>query len=279
MLVTLAQRPDLAEAAYAIPYPPDSPEFMAGSLASLLVRGRRVARRWPHLVVVLLEDGEPVARGIMVPFRGRGSLPDRGWDEVAVWAAEDALDAVTPDTACALEIAVHPDHQGRGHSGTVLAGMRDAAAGLASLVIPVRPPDKARVPAAPMREYAAETRADGLPADRWLRTHVRAGGRIEAVAPCSATVQAPLEAWRRWTGLPFDHDGAVFVPGALAPVFVCLAQDFAVYVEPNVWVSHRVGQPWSRTPDVRSRSKKNSGHASASGGASMAVARRRSSFM
>jgi hypothetical protein len=239
--VTLAQRPDLAEAAYAIPYPSDSPKFMAGSLASLLVRGRRVARRWPHLVVVLLEGGQPVARGIMVPFRGRGSLPARGWDEIAVWAAEDALDDVTPDTACALEIAVHPDHQARGHSRTVLEGMRAAAAGLKSLVIPVRPPDKAAVPATPMREYAAETRADGLPVDRWLRTHVRAGGLIEAVAPCSATVQAPLEDWRCWTGLPFDRDGVVTVPGALAPVFVSTTQDFAVYVEPNVWVSHRVG--------------------------------------
>ncbi|WIY01304.1 hypothetical protein QRX60_45980 [Amycolatopsis mongoliensis] len=243
MLVTLAQRPDLAEATYAIPYPPDSPEFMAGSLPSLLVRGRRVARRWPHLVVALLDGGRPVARGVMVPFRGRGSLPARGWDEVAVWAAEDALDDVTPDTACALEIAVHPDHQSRGHSRTVLEAMREAvaAAGLGALVIPVRPPGKAAVPEMPMRDYAAETRADGLPADRWLRTHVRAGGRIGAVAPCSATVQAPLAEWRRWTGLAFDRDGVVVVPGALAPVFVSAAGDFAVYVEPNVWVVHRVG--------------------------------------
>jgi GNAT superfamily N-acetyltransferase len=241
VLVTLAERPDLASAAYAIPYPANSPKFMAGSLTSLLVRGRRVASRWPHLVVVLLEGDRPIARGIMVPFRDRGSLPARGWDEVAVWAAEDALDGVPPDTACALEIAVHPDHQGRGHSLAVLEGMRTAAAGLRSLVIPVRPPDKAAVPGMPMREYVLETRADGLPADRWLRTHVRAGGRILGVASCSATVQAPLDDWRGWTGLPFDRDGAVSVPGALGPVFVSVAQDFAVYVESNVWVSHQVG--------------------------------------
>ncbi|NBH04232.1 hypothetical protein GTY80_13370, partial [Amycolatopsis sp. SID8362] len=65
-------------------------------------------------------------------------------------------------------------------------------------------------------------------------------GRVEGVAPCSATVQAPLGDWRRWTGLPFDRDGVVAVPGALAPMFVSVAQDFAVYVEPNVWVSHPV---------------------------------------
>ena len=241
-IVTLAQRPDLADPVYAIPYPPDSPRFMEGSLTSLLVRGRRVARRWPHLVVALLDGGVPVARGIMVPFRGRAPFPARGWDAVAVWAAEDALDGVAPDTAGALEIAVHPECQGRGLASVVLTAMREAvvAAGLASLVIPVRPPDKAAVPALSMKDYAFAVRPDGLPVDRWLRTHVRAGGLVECVAPCSATVQASLADWRRWTGLPFDRDGVVVVPGALAPVFVSLAQDFAVYVEPNVWVSHRV---------------------------------------
>ena len=243
-IVTLAQRPDLADAVYAIPYPPSSPRFMEGSLTSLLVRGRRVARRWPHLVVALLDGGSPVARGIMVPFRGRSPFPARGWDEVAVWAAEDALDGVAPDTACALEIAVHPSRQGRGLSSAVLAAMRDAVAvaGLSSLVIPVRPPDKALVPGVSMVEYASAVRSDGLPVDRWLRTHVRAGGVVAGVASCSATVQAPLADWRGWTGLPFDRSGAVVVPGALAPVFVSTVDDFAVYVEANVWVSHRVAR-------------------------------------
>ncbi|MGW3963526.1 hypothetical protein ACWED2_27170 [Amycolatopsis sp. NPDC005003] len=241
-VVSLAQRPDLFEAVYGIPYPPGSPRFMQGSLTSLLVRGRRVARLWPDLVVALLDDGVPVARGIMVPFRGRSPFPSRGWDEVAVWAAEDALDGVAPDTACALEIAVHPSWQGRGLSSVVLAAMRDAvaSAGLSSLVIPVRPPDKASVPDVPMVDYAFAVRPDGLPVDRWLRTHVRAGGVVAGVASCSATVQGSLASWRGWTGLPFDRSGSVVVPGALAPVFVSTVDDYAVYVEANVWVSHSV---------------------------------------
>ncbi|MFC6094415.1 hypothetical protein [Saccharothrix lopnurensis] len=241
--VTLAERPDLASATYDIPYPPDSPAFMRGDLASLLIRGRRVVRRWPHLVVAALEDGRPVARGIVVPYSsaGREPLPS-GWDEAAVWTAEDALDGVPCDAACALEIAVHPSRAGRGLSSVVLGAMRAAvrAAGLTSLVVPVRPPDKAAEPAVPMAEYAARVRADGLPADWWLRTHVRAGGRVEGVAACSSTVCAPLDRWRAWTGLPFDRDGPVLVPGALAPVHVSVAHDHAVYVEPNVWVRHRV---------------------------------------
>ncbi|MEV8437217.1 hypothetical protein AB0425_07580 [Actinosynnema sp. NPDC051121] len=255
-VITLASRPELTEAVYAIPYPADSPRFMRGNLASLLVRGRRVAQRWPHLVVALLDDDRTVARGIMVGYRAdrdaRPRLPDGGWDQVAVWAAEDAMDGVEPDTACALEIAVHPDHLGRGLSGEVLAAMRSAAAGLRVLLVPLRPPDKAAEPEVPLDVYAARTRADGLPADRWLRTHVRAGGRVEGIARCSSTVQAPLERWREWTGLPFDRDGAVVVPGALAPVFVSTSHDVAVYVEANVWVSHTLpeGQAACHLTDV-----------------------------
>lgn len=240
---TLAERPDLASAACAIPYPPESPAFMAGNPASLLVRRRRVVSRWPHLVVVLVEDGQPVARGIVAPYSsaGRAELP-AGWDEAAVWAAEDVLDGVACDTACALEIAVDPGCLGRGLSAVVLEAMRSAvrAAGLTSLLVPLRPPDKAAEPFVPMAEYAARVRADGLPADRWLRTHVRAGGRVVGVAWCSSVVQAPPERWREWTGLPFDRDGEVVVPGALAPVVVSLSRNVAVYVEPNVWVRHEV---------------------------------------
>ncbi|MFD1150226.1 hypothetical protein ACFQ3T_24095, partial [Saccharothrix hoggarensis] len=139
-VVTLASRPDLVDAVYGIPYPPDSPRFTRGNLASLLVRGRRVAERWPHLVVAVLDGDRPVARGIMVGYRAdrdsRPRFPDGGWDQVAVWAAEDVMDGVEADTACALEIAVDPDHVGRGLSGDVLAAMRSAAAaaGLGALV-------------------------------------------------------------------------------------------------------------------------------------------------
>ena len=89
-----------------------------------------------------------------------------------------------------------------------------------------------------MAEYAHRTRADGLPADPWLRTHLRAGGRIEKIAPTSMTVAGTIAEWRRWTGLDFPRSGAVVVPRALVPVHVALEHDHAVYVEPNVWVRH-----------------------------------------
>ena len=246
-VVSLAGRPDLADAAFGIPYGPDAGVFMQGDLPALLLRRRRMTGRWAdHVLVLVDDDGSVAARSVAVPFRadlrGREPFPDGGWDQVAIWAAEDALDGHAPDTLCALEIVVHPDRRGQQLSGRMLDAMRDraAAAGL-GLVAPVRPPDKAHEPQVPMAGYAARTRPDGLPEDRWLRVHVRAGGRLVGVCACSATVQARLAQWRTWTGLPFSEDGATAVPGGLVPVLVSTGHDVVVYVEPNVWVDHRGG--------------------------------------
>lgn len=242
--VTVAQRPELAEAAFAIPYREDAGAFMRGDLVAALVRRARLARRWPHLTVVAVDGGECLARGVCVPFAGSGDererFPDGGWDQVAVWAAEDALDDRPTDTVCAIEVAVHPRWQGRGLSTVVLSAMRAMAGQLGhdELVVPVRPPRKADEPWTPIAEYAARRRADGLPADPWLRVHARLGATVVGFASCSSTVQAPLARWRSWTGLPFDDDRPVAVPGGLSPVLVSQVHDVGVYVEPNVWMTH-----------------------------------------
>jgi hypothetical protein len=80
------------------------------------------------------------------------------------------------------------------------------AAGLGSLVIPVRPPDKALVPGGSMVEYASAVHTDGLIGGCAL---MFGRGLIAGVDPCSAT-------------------------GALAPVFVSIVDYYAVYVEANV---------------------------------------------
>lgn len=89
-----------------------------------------------------------------------------------------------------------------------------------------------------MTEYAYATRGDGLPVDPWPSVHARMGGRLVKVAPASMVVLGSLEQWRTWTGMPFDEPGELVVPLACNPVHVDLAQDHAVYVEPNVWVHH-----------------------------------------
>ena len=188
----------------------------------------------------VLIDLDEVARvdGENWVWQGATVLP-HSWDRALIWAMLDHEAGVTPTAASALEIQIGTPYRGQGLSPVLVGALRKtvAAQGISTLFAPVRPNGKTD-PHQPMSEYAALTRPDGLPVDPWLRVHVRAGATIEKVAPASMVVPGSLQEWREWTGLPFDEDGDVVVPQALAPVRCHLAKDMAVYVEPNVWVRH-----------------------------------------
>lgn len=197
-----------------------------------------------HQLVVL--DGERVvARAASVPFAWDGdpaSLPDTGWDEVLRQSMLDTYAGVELTTLCALEVAVVPGERAQNLSGRTLGALAENArrSGYRDVVVPVRPSHKHTEPHLPMADYVARTRPDGLPSDPWLRVHVREGGQILKVCPVSMTIAGSLAQWRNWTGLPFDTSGPVVVPGALTPVEVSVAHDRAVYIEPNVWIRHRL---------------------------------------
>ncbi|MFH8990956.1 N-acetyltransferase [Streptomyces sp. NPDC017940] len=241
-ITTLAERPELNGPMWAMP---DTwAEFVQYDLVAWS-HMMRIPVEWPEYVLVATDEaGQVVARALSVPFAlrapGRGELPDGGWDQAVLWAFSDLKRGREPDTVSAVEITVAPDAQGRGLSGQMLAALRENARGrgYGEVVAPVRPNAKHLEPATPVEEYARRTRDDGLPHDPWLRVHVRAGGVIEKVAPVSMTVAGTTAQWRDWTGLPFDAEGVVEVPGALVPVHCEPARGYAVYVEPNVWVRH-----------------------------------------
>ncbi len=237
----LADRPDLAETAWGMP---DSwPTFMTHDpIASLYYRPEVVERFADFTLVCQDESGSVVGKAHSIPLyvSAGGGLSDDGWDGAVLRGIRDRMTAVVPNTVCALEIAVTPEMQGHGLSSVLLTGLRENAGrlGFDELIAPVRPNGKTD-PRESMSSYAAGRRQDGLPADPWLRVHVRAGGTIAGVAPRSMVIPGTLEDWRTWTGLPFDQSGPVDVPGALAPVLCDARQGTAVYVEPNVWVRHR----------------------------------------
>ncbi|WP_037772027.1 hypothetical protein [Streptomyces sclerotialus] len=245
-ITPLAERPSLSTRIYEIA---DSwPEFTSHEpiVEALL---SRVVADFPQYCVVATDGDRVVARGLSVPFNaeldGREETPDQGWDRVLVWAFDDRRWGHAPTTVSALEITVDTEYLGRGLSYRMLAALRDAVGsqGHDELLAPVRPNAKHLHPRVPMADYIRLRRADGLPADPWLRVHVKAGGTIEKIAPASMTVSGSLDQWRRWTGLPFDRDGGTEVPGALTPVHCDTAQNHAVYVEPNVWVRHLARPP------------------------------------
>ncbi|QIJ63148.1 N-acetyltransferase [Streptomyces sp. JB150] len=239
---TLAERPGMVERVVGMA---DSwPEFVTRDPVGW-AHFPRIATELPQYVLFAEDErGEVVANACSVPFalaaEGRGELPDRGWDEVLLWAFTDLRRGVRPDTVSAISVSVAPHAQGLGLSAVMLAAMRDnaRALGFREVVAPVRPSAKHLEPRTPMAEYARRVRPDGLPHDPWLRVHVRAGGTVHAVAPASMTVSGSLEQWRDWTGLPFDTAGDIEVPGALVPVRCEPERGYAVYVEPNVWLRH-----------------------------------------
>jgi hypothetical protein len=242
-VVTLAERPDLVEAMWEMPntWPP----FMLEDPVAEVWFGRLPEVFGEYQLVALDAEGGVVGKVNSVPFAWSGrddDLPARGWDGVLERAFAERADDVPPTAVSLLEARVVPDLRGEGLSGRLL----DAAAantrrlGLRHLFGPVRPTAKSEEPRTPMAEYVARVRDDGLPADPWLRVHVRRGGRVVAVCPVSMTVPGTLAQWRAWSGLPLTASGAVDVPGALVPVHVSVENDHAVYVEPNVWVHHRL---------------------------------------
>ncbi|WP_262849807.1 N-acetyltransferase [Mumia quercus] len=243
-VVTLASRPELAPLLDG--FDGAWPEFMRWDPMGALYYAV-VEEAYPEFALLALDPERPdraLACAFSVPLAwGEDPLPAGGWDRMIQRASLDRTLGTTPTMVSALEICVQPDLRGRGLSAVMLAEMRanTARLGFDTLVAPVRPSGKHAFPDVPMEEYARRVRADGLPEDPWLRTHVRAGGVIEGVAPRSMVVSGSLEEWRGWTGLPFDTTGPVEVPGALAPVHCDVAQDHAVYVEANVWVRHRAG--------------------------------------
>jgi GNAT superfamily N-acetyltransferase len=248
----LRERPELRGQAFSAEFRAAVPEFMLHDPTAGLYYADPALDRYLDFVLVTVDRDDPgrvVARAVSVPFAfgdaalGRGELPDAGWDAVIRWAHADGLAGRAPNAVSALEIMVLPPYRGRGVSQLMLRAMRDntGARGFADLYAPVRPTEKHLDPQLPFADYVARMREDGLPQDAWVRAHVRLGASIVKMAPCSMVVAGTLAEWSRWTGLAFERSGDVIVPGALAPVHVSCEQNHAVYIEPNLWMHHRIG--------------------------------------
>lgn len=190
-----------------------------------------------------------VARAASLPFqpprKPDGSpfeLPPNGCDEVIRLALAGQLTDEKPDSVASIEVVVRPDVRRHGLGEKMITAMKENAhrLGFSTLISPVRPMAKHRQPDMPISNYLSQIRADGLPADPWLRAHARLGGHIVGVAPASTVIARGLAAWRQATGIPFDRSGPTVVPDALVPVHVDVEHGYGVYVEPAVWMRHEL---------------------------------------
>ena len=199
--------------------------------------------RFPDCQWLLVEDGCVLAAGHAVPFEWAGELPDEGWDWVLKRSVEGHRRGRAADAMSAIEICIDPAHRGRGLSHRMVAELHAVAGRRAvdHLVAPVRPSHKARYPLIAMDDYVEWIRADGQLFDPWLRVHAHAGATVERVAPQAMRVTGTVAEWEQWTGLAMPSSGRYVVEGALAPVEVDRVADRGTYVEPNVWMRHRLG--------------------------------------
>ncbi len=243
-IVTLAERPDLLDAMWALRS--TWPAFMLNDPV-----GNRlfplVPEMFPEYQLLALDElSRVIGRIVAAPFHWGGSeeeLPIRGWDAILERVVAECGRGCPATAVSLLEARVAPPSSGTGAERLLLSAARKNVrrCGIADLFGPVRPSAKSSQPRTPMRDYVAQIREDGLPEDPWLRVHARLGGRVIKICPLSMVVPGSLSQWREWTGLAFDLPGPTEVPGALTPVHVSLDDDYAVYVEPNVWIHHRLG--------------------------------------
>lgn len=243
---TYARRPDLVEAAEDL-IGAGWPAFMSADPVEVEL-WHHLATLAPELQIIVVdrERDLPVAVGNSVPFEwdgDEGSLPEEGWDAALTAGVRTAAAGTATKAACALAITVDPAARGQGLSRTALKALRRAAAaqGCDDLVGPLRPTGKTDHPLMSMDEYVAWEDAPGRSHDPWLRVHRSIGATVAGVCPRSMTVPGTLEEWEAWTGLRFSRTGPHVVPDALVPVDIDLVGRTGRYVEPNVWVRHRLG--------------------------------------
>jgi GNAT superfamily N-acetyltransferase len=197
---------------------------------------------WPRLYEVfpdfqlwLVDGKQTVGYACTVPVHWDGVPEQRGLD----WALSNGQ-AGPPTTLCAVVAGLEQAYRGRGLATALLRRMAGlgTAHGLDAMIAPVRPTWKERYPLTPIERYVLWRREDGFHYDPWIRTHERLGAEVLSAAPKSMTITGTRAEWEEWTELQFPEDGDYVVPQALVPVR--FENGVGTYVEPNVWMRHRV---------------------------------------
>lgn len=246
IIVTMDERPDLIDAAQQLP---------SAAWPTFMMQDKIVERHWmkiyeqyPEYQFALIESDSRrvVAMGNSVPLEWGGDpreLPAGGID----WILPAVFENTPPsgDTCrCqfALQIVVDPGLRGRALSGDAVQAMLSIGRklGCRSLFAPVRPNQKHMYPLTPIERYIRWTTDEGLPFDAWMRVHARLGAEIVGVCEESMRISGTVAEWEDWTGLTIPESGDYIVPLALTPVSFDKAKDQGLYIEPNVWMHHRI---------------------------------------
>jgi len=200
---------------------------------------------FPDYQFSLKSRGEIIGIGQCLPLywdQPFTALPEAGWEWALQKGIEDKREDITPNTLNGLQIAVNKKHQGKGVSTLVLKEMAAIAQnkGFNNVIIPIRPSLKNLYPLIEIDDYINWQRADGLPYDPWIRVHARFGGEIIKVCHQAMQIPGSISDWEEWTNLRFYQNGDYIIKGALNPIEVNVDHDKGEYIEPNIWVLHKL---------------------------------------
>jgi GNAT superfamily N-acetyltransferase len=209
----------------------------------------RLYEDYPEYQFALLEPGSGhiAAVGNCIPMERRVA-PERLDDGGLDWILKEVFEGKpggrpSGRTLFALQIVSAPSWRGKAVSTMAVQQMIEIGRthGCSSLFAPVRPNRKSLYPLTLMERYVAWKTGEGMPFDPWMRVHARLGAEIVKVCPESMYISGTVAEWENWTGLLFPESGEYIVSGALVPVIINLSEDFGLYLEPNVWMYHRIG--------------------------------------
>lgn len=195
---------------------------------------------------LLLMDGDEILVVInTVPIHYKGALtdlPDEGWDWGIEKSVTDHKAGLKANILMGVQVVVNKKYQGKGLSSLAVKEMAKLAKlyGFDNLVIPVRPSDKHKYPLIDMDDYIKWENDKSLPIDNWLRVHIKAGGEIIKTCHKAMYIPGTIKEWSEWTDIDFPGSGKYIIPGALNPITIDVEKDLGIYIEPNVWILHKI---------------------------------------
>jgi GNAT superfamily N-acetyltransferase len=218
------------------------PEFMMWASPGNW-RWHRIYEKFPSDQIAALDVlGNLVGAINSIPLEwGRpGDLLPEGYDDVLVQATDHPAKRICLSN-CLLSVSVRDDLRGRGIAGLLIQEMKQRIKkiGRVALVAPLRLTRKAEYPLVPIESFITWKNSAGEVFDPWLRTHLKLGAEIIGIADRSLVISQPSSRWGVLLHQSMSSPASYLVPRALVPVIVD-EKGIGVYVEPNVWVYHRI---------------------------------------
>ncbi|AVA41897.1 transferase [Proteus mirabilis] len=185
-----------------------------------------------------------VINSIALPWQTNSlnDLPDEGWDRVFQLGMEAEEQQLPCHLISALSVTIDHHYRGKGIAQRLINTLKEHAKkqGYLGVAVPVRPTLKHCYPFHSFAEYCQWKNDNDEPFDPWIRTHWRLGATTIKIAPQSMKIEAPTEKWQQWTSLRFPVSGDYTIPMGLAPLNIDIQRQYGVYLEPNLWMFHRI---------------------------------------